>query len=140
MIIEGDRVALIKRKRLGRTYYLFPGGQIEPGESSEVALIREIKEELGLVVVIGRPLAEVIFEGIPQMHYAAQVVGGVFGTGDGDEMSSAPTSQVGSYEPVWMPLTDLKLEPVFPTFVVDLIFDSLVRGWPSEVLYFVEDK
>jgi 8-oxo-dGTP diphosphatase len=34
----------------------FPGGKIEPGESAEACLIREIKEELNLTINIIRPL------------------------------------------------------------------------------------
>lgn len=35
----------------------FPGGKIEAGESHEECLIREIKEELGITVLIGAPLS-----------------------------------------------------------------------------------
>ena len=31
----------------------FPGGKIEPGESCEVALVREIQEELGVDIEVG---------------------------------------------------------------------------------------
>jgi 8-oxo-dGTP diphosphatase len=38
----------------------FPGGKIEPGESPEGSLAREIEEELGCVVEVGDLVADVI--------------------------------------------------------------------------------
>ena len=40
----------------GKGLWSIPGGRIEPGESDEQAVVREIREETGLVVTCGRLL------------------------------------------------------------------------------------
>jgi len=39
----------------------FPGGKVDSGESPETALIRELKEELGIEVAVGKALDPVIW-------------------------------------------------------------------------------
>lgn len=36
--------------------YIMPGGRIEPGENYQTALKREVREEAGIEIEIGRPL------------------------------------------------------------------------------------
>src|SRR3989344_5144415 len=48
IIIRDDKVALIHRKKEGRDYWVFPGGGVEDGETSQEPVIREIQEELSL--------------------------------------------------------------------------------------------
>lgn len=49
IIIKGKRVALIYSAKFG--FYKFPGGGIESGENPVDAMIRETREESGLVVL-----------------------------------------------------------------------------------------
>lgn len=49
IVIQHGRVAMLHSLRYD--YYVFPGGGIEPGESGEEAMMREAREEAGLVVV-----------------------------------------------------------------------------------------
>lgn len=48
IILRGDRIAMAFVAKYG--YYKFPGGGIEAGESHTDALIREVREETGLLV------------------------------------------------------------------------------------------
>jgi cysteine synthase B len=55
-IIENDGQLLVARRSPGQAlagFWEFPGGKVEPGETSEQALARELKEELGVDADIG---------------------------------------------------------------------------------------
>jgi 8-oxo-dGTP pyrophosphatase MutT (NUDIX family) len=54
---EEDRVLLVRAAN-GRFY--LPGGRIEPGETAEEALARELVEECGLRVRVVAPLGEAL--------------------------------------------------------------------------------
>ena len=53
MICRGERLLVIRRSQqvVAPGAYCFPGGAIEEGESEEVALVRELREELNVEIV-----------------------------------------------------------------------------------------
>ena len=51
MLVRADGRTLLVRKR-HTTIFMQPGGKIDPGETTQSALVRELKEELGISVEI----------------------------------------------------------------------------------------
>jgi 8-oxo-dGTP diphosphatase len=59
-VIERDGMALICQRKVGGRHggkWEFPGGKVEPEEDLQAALVRELREELGIVAVIGAEIA-----------------------------------------------------------------------------------
>lgn len=82
LIRRGEQV-LISRRRPDQPMPLlweFPGGKVEPGEAPVEALEREVREELGCQVRVGR-IEDVVFHAYPQFDlvmlvYPCTIVGG----------------------------------------------------------------
>ena len=123
LVILDGRVLLIERRREAETYYLFPGGRIEPGETREQALVRELREELGLGVTPSRLVAEVTYNGNVQSYFVTTLVAELPHAFVGDEAADA----------VWLPVEGLSGRNVRPAAVARLI-EASPGGWPAEVL------
>ncbi len=66
VITDARGRVLLARRGAGRELaglWEFPGGKVEPGESPEAALARELAEELGIEVEVGAPLMVVPHQG-----------------------------------------------------------------------------
>ncbi len=111
------RLLLIKRgHEPGKGLWSIPGGRVEPGEPDEAALVREVREETGLVVVAGpligavrRPAGDGNVLDI--RDYAARVTGGTLAPGDDAD------------DAVWASAADLSRLPV-----TDGLLEAL-RSW-----------
>lgn len=94
---DETRIALIRRVRDGRTYFVFPGGGIRAGETPAEAATREARDELGIQVVLGPRLLIEEYRGQTVHYFSALIVGGEFGGAAHDD----------AHEPIWMEVRDL---------------------------------
>lgn len=137
VLIEGESIALIERhwdKRDPPHYFVFPGGGIEEGETPEQAIIREMREELGVGVEPLQLIARVEFPdaimGPSLQHFFhVKIVGGEFGTGEWGPESRA-ADQGGTYAARWVPIQDLKSINVYPREIADHVTRYGGEGWP----------
>ena len=56
VLVEGERLLLVRQAVTPTRGWSLPGGSVEPGETLETAMVREIKEETGLDVSVSRLL------------------------------------------------------------------------------------
>ncbi len=82
-LIVRDGVILITQRRADQALPLqweFPGGKVEPGEAPAAALARELREEIGVTVEVGR-IWDVLFHpyeafDLVMLVYACRIVEG----------------------------------------------------------------
>ncbi|MGY2614403.1 NUDIX hydrolase [Bacillus pretiosus] len=119
IIVQEGKIALIKRIREGETYYVFPGGGIEEGETAEEATKREIYEELGVHIKVEHLIAKVEYKGT-EYYFNAHIIDGVFGSGKAEEFK---LKDRGSYIPLGLPMHELEKVSIKPYEVVGSIFN-----------------
>jgi 8-oxo-dGTP diphosphatase len=104
----GGRLLLIKRgHEPGAGRWSLPGGRIEPGETDEQAVTREILEETGLEVACGQLAGAVELPGLDGAvlevrDYLAVVTGGDLAAGD----DAADVRWATAADLAGLPLTD----------------------------------
>jgi ADP-ribose pyrophosphatase YjhB (NUDIX family) len=71
------RLLLIRRaNEPGRGLWSLPGGRVEPGETDEQAVVREVAEETGLTVTVGRLAGRVRIGRYDVADYVCEVLSG----------------------------------------------------------------
>lgn len=122
IIISDNNIVLMYREKGGKTYYTFPGGGKESGETDEQCVIRETLEEFGLLV---KPLREVFcYEDSKsvQHFFLCERVSGEFGSGKGEEYQ--PGSD-GVYIPKLVSLNDLNDLPLMPPEAKNTLLENM---------------
>lgn len=91
-VIEQKGSILLARRQAGSMAgkWEFPGGKVREGEEPEEALVREIREELGLVIEVGEEVGQVPFEvterALLLVVFRAEVIAGEIALKDHSEV------------------------------------------------------
>jgi 8-oxo-dGTP diphosphatase len=104
-ILEKEGLVLIARRRPGKHMggkWEFPGGKIEPGESPEESLARELREELDVRARVGELLCCAFYEGdgvsLELMVYRVMDFEGTPALQEHDEMRWVAPKDLHSYD------------------------------------------
>ncbi|HET7851401.1 MAG TPA: 8-oxo-dGTP diphosphatase MutT [Methyloceanibacter sp.] len=123
VLLDSSGSILIAKRPEGRSLaglWEFPGGKVEPGESPEHALIRELAEELGIVIAAA-DLAPLTFAShdYPDFHllmplFLCRSWQGKVAPHEGQELRWVKPAELPSYA---MPPADEPLKAVLPALL-----------------------
>lgn len=111
-------------------YFYLPGGRVMIGETAEEAVIREVKEELGITAKISRPLwlNQAFFtEDVDHLHYHELCIYFLMDIADtellarGEKFTTREGRHTHTFE--WLAFDRLKDEYFYPLFLKKDIFD-----------------
>lgn len=104
-ILEKDGNILIAKRRKGKTLggkWEFPGGKIEPGETPQSCLRRELKEEFGIETEVGdffcSSLFQYSFVWIELLVYKVKYISGDFKVNEHDDAKWINPGELNNYD------------------------------------------
>lgn len=128
MIISEGKILAMHDDR--SPYYYLPGGRVAMGETAEDAIIREVQEELGVILKIVRPLwlNQAFFsEDVDNLNYHELCIYFLMDIADtdlltrGKKFTSNEGSRTHNFE--WLEFKRLKDEYFYPLFLKKDIFN-----------------
>jgi len=122
LVCRDGKLMMIHRLRAGMEYYVLPGGHVEDGETVEIAVIRELKEETSLDAKLGSKLYSFADkEGRNHHIYSCDYVSGLPKLPP-DSIESTRANE-GSHNPLWVDIDEIKGLTIWPTGTRSFLLD-----------------
>ena len=128
-LVDADQILLVLHQKDGRHYWLLPGGGVEVGETLADAARREVREETGYDVEVGRLIliCESLEPGgrhLVNLVFAGRITAGELRPGRDHRLVDAR----------WSAVADLPSLEMYPAIGADL-HASCVAGFSGEVRF-----
>jgi 8-oxo-dGTP diphosphatase len=126
---DGDRILLVEHRKGEHRHWLLPGGGVEVGETLIAAAVREVREETGIEVAVGRLvlICEAIEIGgrhLIDMVFAAALVGGDLRAGNDGVLDDA----------AWRARSELTAVSLHPP-IADQLLECWAEGFDGPVRF-----
>jgi len=118
ILINGNKILLLRRVKNGHEYWTVPGGGVEDGETEKETVRREMKEETGLDVEVGYYVFESEFKDRISRHYLINSWKGELELGGPEKERMCEENQ---YYLEWIDLNDLKEKVYYPENLLEKI-------------------
>ncbi len=135
IIIEGNKILVMKRVKYGSEYFTLVGGRLNEGENLEQALVREVMEETGLQVTAAQ-LVYVEEHAAPYNHQyiflcnVAPHQGVALQEYSEENMMNKLDANV--HEPLWAEVKAFENLPFRTPQLHQAILEAFKKGFPRE--------
>lgn len=126
IIVMENKLLVIKRVRENQEYYVFPGGHVDKGETARDAAVRETLEETGITSSPMRLLYKYSFGDVLESYYYCTYKTGDVGITDAEEYTDFKRNK-GTYEPMLVPIEELKNIDLRPNVVRDQLINDIEK-------------
>jgi len=138
IIVNKGKILLMHRIKNGKEYYVLPGGGIEPNETIEEAVLREVNEETSVKIKIEKLLYHHIYDdNSEQFFYLCFYISGKPKLGDANELRNMKKDKANFYQPIWCEIKNLPKLLLYPLEIRDwIIAESCIKniGFATEYL------
>jgi 8-oxo-dGTP pyrophosphatase MutT (NUDIX family) len=118
VIVENNRILLVRHKSNEGDIWVFPGGRVEKNESVAAAAIRECKEETGYDIKLHGVCYIQEYDVYYVTYFYSSIIGGQLKLGRDPELTEK--DQVIK-EVKWVEMGDLDSYEVYPKKLVELV-------------------
>lgn len=135
IIMHNNALLLMQRRHRGHTFYVFPGGTVESGETTAQAAMREVQEETSVNVHITQLLytARILDATSFKDHffYTCSYVTGTPHLPQGSIEWQRMHTEDNYYNPLWIPIEKLRENLIYPLEIRDILIDDIRQGFCS---------
>ncbi len=135
IIIESGRLLLMHRNKYGTKYFTLIGGRVNEDESTEDALVREVKEETGLNVTKFKLMfvEEHTSPYNEQYIYLCEVAPyDLISLQADSEEALMNKLELSTHEPVWVEQKKFSEIPFRTIQLQEAIIKGIAKGFPTE--------
>lgn len=124
VILENNRVLLVKHQVENESGWVFPGGRVEENESTVDAVIRECKEETGYDVIVDSVCYLEEYSIYYATYFNCSIVGGSLHLGFDPDM---PEDKQVIKEVKWIDISDFDKYDIYPKSLIEMIKDGRIH-------------
>lgn len=132
IILHEDKILLVRYKQGESSFLVGPGGGVHVNEDLNQALVREVKEETGLIVQPGKML---FVEDLLTEHYRMIKFWFFCAIIEGQLKQTQEAKEEGIIEVSWFSKDDLQNEIVYPSIIMDVDWTIFCKdNWQTKYL------